>query len=172
MCIRHISHWQPCHHQRCTGIDICSYAEAHPGLDPSDCPKGENVFREEADRGTCKICRERDCERQRRDGERRDGERRGHSRERYDSRGESVERRRHSRERHDARDESLESVSTVDSYRTERGEHGREKDRGDGRDGSKDNDDQGKNDKKKDDESGSWDSTISLALNALAHAAS
>ena len=161
MCIRHISHWRPCHHQRCTGIDICSYAEAHPGLNPSDCPKGENVYREEAEGRECKICGERDRERSVRDGERRDGERRGHSKERH---SESRESRAHSTEKHDERDASLESVSTVDSDSIERGGHHNDKSKGD--------DSQGKKDKKKDDESGSWDSTVSLMLNALAHAAS
>lgn len=186
MCIRHISHWQPCHHQRCTSIDICSYAEAHPGLNPSDCPKGENVFREGAEGGECKICGHREHQRRDRDGERRDGERRGHSRERhsesrecrghstqrYDSRGESLERHGHSKERHDVREESLDSLSTVDSDSTERGEHGREKDRGDSHDRSKGDGSQGEKDKKKDNESGSWDSTIGLVLHGLAHAAS
>ena len=74
MCIRHISHWQPCRHQRCTGIEICSYVEAHPGLDPSDCPKGENVFREETEGGECGICREREHEKREGERERRDKE--------------------------------------------------------------------------------------------------
>lgn len=108
MCIRHISHWQPCNDQRCTGIDICSYAESHPGLDPYDCPKGENIFREQAEGGTCKICGQREHERKDRDGERRDVERRdverrGHSRER------EHERRGYSRERYDSRRSSVEA---------------------------------------------------------------
>jgi len=83
-----------------------------------------------------------------------------------------VERHGHSKERHDERDESLDSVSTVDSDSTVRGEHHRERDRGDGHDKSKEDVGQGKKDKKKDDGSGSWDSTVSFALHALAHAAS
>ena len=156
MCIRHISHWQPCRHQRCTAIDICSYAEAHPGLSPSDCPKGEIVFREEAERGECKIC----------------GERREHSKERRDGRGESLERHEHSKERHEVRDESLESVSTVDSDSTERGDHGREKDRGDRHDKSKGDGGQEKKDKKDSEDKGKWDGVLALGLMGLAHAAS
>ena len=83
-----------------------------------------------------------------------------------------VERDGHRNDIHGERDDSVERVSTFESNGTERGERGREKDRGDGRDGSEGDSGQEKKDKKKDDESGSWDSTISLALNALAHAAS
>ena len=173
MCIRHISHWQPCRHQRCTAIDICSYAEAHPGLSPSDCPKGEIVFREEAERGECKICGEREKEGKRREGESRghSGERREHSKERRDGRGESLERHEHSKERHEVRDESLESVSTVDSDSTERGDHGREKDRGDRHDKSKGDGGQEKKDKKDDEDKGKWDRVLALGLMGLAHAA-
>lgn len=151
---------------------MCSYAEAHPGLAPSDCPKGDNIFRERAEEGICKVCGQRGEERREEDRVRRDGERRGvsrerHSKERVDSRrasverhdvrGESVWRRGHSTERRDVRDESLESVSSVRSDSTERGSHGREKDRGDEHDKSKGDGDQKKKDKKKD---GSWDSTL------------
>jgi hypothetical protein len=98
----------------------------------------------------------------RRDGERRGVSRDRHSKERHDSRRASVER-------DDVRDESLESVSSVRSDSTERGSHGREKDRGDEHDKSKGDGDQKKKDKKKD---GSWDATLGLVLQGLAHAAS
>lgn len=80
--------------------------------------------------------------------------------------------RGHGKERHDVRDESLESTSTVDSDSTVKGDHGRERDRGHSHDGLKGDGSHGKKDKKKDDESGSWDSTIGLVLEGLAHAAS
>lgn len=102
--------------------------------------------------------------------ERRDGERRGHSRERHGK--ERYGSRRGSVERHDVRDESLDSVCSVRSDSTERGSHGREKDRGDGNDKSKGDGGQEKRDKKKDGEGGSWDATIGLVLQGLAHAAS
>jgi hypothetical protein len=117
------------------------------------------------------MCGQKESERRVRDGERRDGEKRGHSRERrghsterYDSRRGSVERHRHSKERHDERDASLDSVSTVGSDSTESDGYHHGKAKGD--------DSQGKKDKKEDDETASWDSTVSLMLNALAHAAS
>jgi hypothetical protein len=92
--------------------------------------------------------------------------------ERHDVRGESVWRRGHSMERHDVRDESLESVSTVNSDSTEKGSHGREKDRGDGHDESKGDGGQEKKDKKKDGKGGSWDATLGLVLQGLEYAAS
>jgi hypothetical protein len=70
------------------------------------------------------------------------------------------------------RDESLESVSSVRCDGTERGDRRRERDRGEGHDESKGDDGQEKKDKKKDGEGGSWDSTIALVLEGLAHAAS
>jgi hypothetical protein len=144
---------------------------------PSDCPKGDNIFRERAEEGVCKVCGQREEERREEGRVRRDGERRGvsrerrgvsrerHSKERHDSRGESVER-------HDVRDESLESVSSVRSDSTERGDRHREKDRGDGHDKSKGDGGQEKKDKKKNDKGGSWDATLGLVLQGLEYAAS
>jgi hypothetical protein len=137
---------------------------------PSDCPKGDNIFRERAEEGVCKVCGQREEERREEGRVRRDGERRGvsrerHSKERHGSRGESVER-------HDVRDESLESVSSVRSDSTERGDRHREKDRGDGHDKSKGDGGQEKKDKKKNDKGGSWDATLGLVLQGLEYAAS
>lgn len=160
MCIRLITHWQPCRHQRCTGIDICEYAEAHPGLDPSDCPKGENIFSDGASEQDCKICRERGRERERRDDDR-------------DGRGE--EWREHSEERRGRRSERREESGSIESGSVESDERRRDGHREDRHERSEKDDgggddDNGKGEEKKDGKDpGRWDGAAALALAAAGY---
>jgi hypothetical protein len=149
MCTRHITHWQSCHHQRCTGIEICKYAEARPGLDPSNCPKGKNVFGEQAEAGECGICREM-------------GGRNSERREESVSIGTG----------------SAESGST-ERDSVERGGHGGEKHRDERHDSTgKDGEGEGRKDKdkckakKEDEDRSQWDGTAALLLETIAHASS
>lgn len=56
MCIRTISHWQPCLHQRCTSIEISDEAKSTPGLSPFDCTAEGPVFEDDATAEQCPVC--------------------------------------------------------------------------------------------------------------------
>ncbi|KAM0689134.1 hypothetical protein Q7P36_011211 [Cladosporium allicinum] len=87
MCIRTITHWLPCCHQRCTSIGLCSDAvvtlsatttakedkrtttertksakDTKPGesntLNPFDCPAGGPIFSDQASEEVCPVCKE------------------------------------------------------------------------------------------------------------------
>jgi hypothetical protein len=81
MCIRTITHWLPCCHQRCTSIELCpdviltdsnmttttreepksveetqSETEVKKNLNPFDCPAGGPVFSDQASKEVCPVC--------------------------------------------------------------------------------------------------------------------
>jgi hypothetical protein len=87
MCIRNITHWLPCCHQRCTSIGLCSDAvvirstttstkaekamatenpdneeatktEDMSSFNPIDCPARGPVFSDQASEEACPVCKE------------------------------------------------------------------------------------------------------------------
>lgn len=59
MCIRVISHWEPCNDQRLTSIEICKNCIATPGLSAIDCPDGDNVYPPKPAEQPCPVCERR-----------------------------------------------------------------------------------------------------------------